>query len=193
MVETPDSWVSAALTHRSELMIDHANCEKKAASNAMNLLYRYVDKRELLIKLTQLAREELLHFEQVLQLMDSAKVEYTHLSPGRYAAGLHKNIRTHEPSKLIDSLIVGAIVEARSCERFHKLAKKIAEPLSAFYKKLFSAEARHFQDYLHLANLYSEDDNEVPKRVAFFLELESELILQPDAQFRFLSGAPVGN
>ena len=191
LVRTPDSWVKAALGNRSELMIDHANCEKKAAGTAMSLLYRYIDKQDLLIKLSQLAREELLHFEQVIQLMQTLGVPYTHISPGRYASSLHKSMRTHEPARLIDALVVGAIVEARSCERFHKLGEVIGEPLAGFYRKLLAAEARHFQDYLMLAELYIEDVSLLSERVGFFLEIESDLILAPDPQFRFLSGSPL--
>lgn len=191
LVRTPDVWVDAALKNISKLMIDHANCEKKAAGTAMSLLYRYIDKQDLLSKLSQLAREELLHFEQVVNLMQSLKVEYTHVSPGRYAAGLHKGIKTHEPARLIDTLVVGAIVEARSCERFHKLGQAIEEPLAGFYKKLLAAEARHFQDYLSLAKLYLPDSIDLEERVRFFLEIEKQLILSPDPQFRFLSGVPI--
>ena len=187
---TPPEWVHAALDNVAVLMIDHANCEKKAASTAMSLLYRYIDRQELLSKLSQLAREELLHFEQVLSLMQTMNITYEHVSPGRYASGLHKGIRSHEPARLVDSLIVGAIVEARSCERFHVLGLGIGEPLSSFYQKLLAAEGRHFQDYLALAELYCNNEGELSKRIDYFLELESDLILKPDTQFRFLSGCP---
>jgi len=189
-VQTPSAWVSAALENLPILMIDHANCEKKAASTAMSLLYRYIDKPELLSKLSKLAREELLHFEQVLSIMQSMKIDYVHVSPGKYASSLHRKIRSHEPARLIDSLVVGAIVEARSCERFHALGLKIGEPLSSFYNKLLAAEGRHFQDYLALAELYCQDDSELPVRIQFFLEIESLLILDVDPQFRFLGGPP---
>jgi len=189
-VHTPRAWVNNALENLPVLMIDHANCEKKAASTAMSLLYRYIDRPELLSKLSQLAREELLHFEQVLSLMQSMEISYVHVSPGRYASTLHKNMRSHEPARLIDSLVVGAIVEARSCERFHALGQKIGEPLASFYIKLLAAEGRHFQDYLELAKLYCNNDGELSERVAFFLEVECSLIQDADSQFRFLGGPP---
>ncbi len=189
-VRTPCEWVRAALDNVSVLMIDHANCEKKAASTAMSLLYRYIDRQELLQKMSQLAREELLHFEQVLALMQTMDISYEHVSPGRYASGLHKGIRSHEPARLVDSLIVGAIVEARSCERFHILGQNIGEPLAGFYLKLLVAEGRHFQDYLELAKLYCNNRDELAERIEYFLDMEADLILKSDSQFRFLSGHP---
>ena len=194
LAETPPSWLDCALINQSTLLIDHANCEKKAAGTAMSLLYRYIDKQDLLLKLSQLAREELLHFEQVVGLMQSAQVDYVHLAPGRYAASLHKHISTYEPDRLIDSLIIGAIVEARSCERFFRLGQRIDEPLAGFYNKLLNAEARHFRDYLELASLYHTNQCAVDMhaRIDYFLNIETELILSSDSQFRFLSGVPTG-
>src|SRR5687768_10788690 len=108
---TPSSWIAAALNNLDTLLIDHANCEKKAASTAMNLMYRYVDKPLLLEKMAQLAREELLHFEQVVKLMQQRGVIYVHLGPSRYASALREHIRTHEPARLTDIMIIGAFVE----------------------------------------------------------------------------------
>lgn len=187
--QTPTAWVDAALMNQDLLLIDHANCEKKAAATAMNLMYRYVDRTELLQKMSQLAREELLHFEQVVNIMQSKAVEYTHLGPSRYASALREHIRTHEPAKLIDTLIVGAFVEARSCERFAILAPLLDEDLQKFYLSLLRSEARHFEDYLALAELYAERD--ISERVAFFAEKEAALIKSQDNDFRFHSGSPM--
>ena len=170
------------------LLIDHANCEKKAASTAMNLMYRYVDRSELLKKMSQLAREELLHFEQVVGLMELLGIEYRHLSASRYAAELRKHIRTHEPARLVDSLIVGAFVEARSCERFAALIPLLEDSVASFYRSLLRSEYRHFEDYLGLAQRYSRED--ISARVDYFGEQERLLILSADRQFRFHSGAP---
>ena len=185
---TPDSWVQAALTQQAVLLVDHANCEKKAATTAMNLLHKYVDKLELLEKMAQLAREELLHFEQVVGLMRERGVVYTHLSPSRYASSLRQHIRTHEPAKLLDTLIFLAFIEARSCERFAVLAPALDPQLCRFYQSLLRAEARHYTDYLELARLYADGD--IATRVAFFAEKEAELITSPDVDFRFHSGTP---
>ena len=183
---TPDAWLQNALAQQSLLLIDHANCEKKAAGTALNLLYRYVDKPDLLQRMSRLAREELRHFEQVLTLMTRRDIEYVQTSPARYAGAMHKHVRTHEPAKLIDTLIVGAIIEARSCERFARLAPLLDDELQRFYTGLLSSESRHFQHYLQLARRYSEQPIEM--RVEFFLELEKGLIEAPDTEFRFHSG-----
>ncbi len=186
--ETPESWIAKALQHQDILLIDHANCEKKAAATAMNLMYRYVDRTELLKKMSQLAREELLHFEQVVNVMQERDIIYHHLGPSRYAFSMREHIRTHEPAKLVDTMIVGAFVEARSCERFAAIAPELDESLQKFYVSLLRSEARHFEDYIKLAELYADDN--ISGRVAFFAELEAELISGPDKQFRFHSGNP---
>lgn len=185
---TPASWVQAALTQLDVLLVDHANCEKKAAATAMNLMYKYVDKPQLLERMSQLAREELLHFEQVVGLMRERNVTYTHLGPSRYASSLRQHIRTHEPARLIDTLIIGAFVEARSCERFAAVAPELDPQLGRFYQSLLRSEARHYEYYLELAYAYADED--IAPRVAFFAALEAELIATPDPDFRFHSGAP---
>jgi tRNA-(ms[2]io[6]A)-hydroxylase len=184
---TPDAWVAQALKEPEVLLIDHANCEKKAASTALNLMYRYVDNFELLNKMSRLAREELRHFEQVLAIMQKRQIPYHPVSASRYAAELRKPVRTSEPERLIDTLIVGAIIEARSCERFARLAPYLDEELKKFYESLLKSEARHFQDYLSLAKK-AAGGKSIEERVRFFLELERELIEETDGEFRFHSG-----
>jgi len=186
--ESPKAWVDWALENQTLLLIDHAHCEKKAASTAMNLMYRYVDRDNLLHKMSRLAREELLHFEQVHKIMRKRNVSYDHLSASRYADGLRKHIRTHEPARLIDIMIIGAFVEARSCERFAALAPHLDEELSKFYISLLKSEARHFEDYLELAQEYS--DEPIDDRIAFFRDLEEKLITEPDVELRMHSGPP---
>ncbi len=188
--ETPVAWIEAACENVDTLLIDHAHCEKKAASTAMNLLYRYVDNRELLNRLSRIAREELIHFEQVLTLMDERGIAYRHLTPARYAEGMRRHVRTHEPVRLVDTLIVGAYIEARSCERFAALEPHLDDPqLAAYYRSLFKAEARHYRDYLELAEAAAGQS--IAERVAFFGEIERQLICSADPQFRFHSGVPV--
>jgi tRNA 2-(methylsulfanyl)-N6-isopentenyladenosine37 hydroxylase len=184
---TPDAWVAQALKEPEVLLIDHANCEKKAASTALNLIYRYVDNFELLNKMSRLAREELRHFEQVLAIMQKRRIPYRPVSASRYAAELRKPVRTSEPEKLIDTLIVGAIIEARSCERFACLAPHLDNELKKFYESLLQSEARHFQDYLSLARKAAGAEP-IDERVRFFLELERKLIEEADEEFRFHSG-----
>jgi len=187
--ETPDAWIDEALKNQEILLIDHANCEKKAATTAMNLLYRHIDRDDLLKKMSQLAREELLHFEQVINIMKDRDVSYRHVSSSRYAAGLRDAVRKGGNDELIDVLIVGAFIEARSCERFAKLAPFLDDVLAKFYRSLLKSEGRHYQDYLTLAAQYS--DTPINDRVAEFRELERELIESADDTFRFHSGVPV--
>ncbi|MGQ7249416.1 tRNA-(ms[2]io[6]A)-hydroxylase [Halomonas sp. V046] len=186
--ETPDAWVAWALENPELLLIDHAQCEKKAASTAMSLMYRYVDHSELLTKMSQLAREELLHFEQVVALMRDRGVAYRHLTASRYAEGLRKLVRADEPGRLVDILIVGALIEARSCERFARLIPHLDPVLAKFYRGLVKSEGRHFEDYIMLANQLSEEPIEA--RIEIFRAKEAELVTTPDVAFRFHSGVP---
>lgn len=185
---TPDAWLQEALKHQDILLIDHANCEKKAAATAMNLMYRHTSKPDLLKKMSQLAREELLHFQQVVEIMQARGVKYVRLSPSRYAAGLRELIAKEERQQLVDTLIIGAFIEARSCERFAKLAPHLDSELQKFYRSLLKSEARHFEDYLALAREYSDEDI-APKLEQVSAE-ESRLVSEPDAEFRFHSGPP---
>ncbi|MFP4138604.1 MAG: tRNA-(ms[2]io[6]A)-hydroxylase [Halomonas sp.] len=185
---TPDAWVAWALENPELLLIDHAQCEKKAASTAMSLLYRYVDQPLLLTKMSQLAREELLHFEQVVKLMEARGIAYRHLSASRYAEGLRRHVRPSDPERLIDILIIGAFIEARSCERFARLIPHLDAELAKFYRTLVKSEGRHYEDYLMLARHLS--DAPIESRIAFFAECEAALIQEPDTAFRFHSGVP---
>ena len=183
---TPQQWIDNALANQDLMLIDHAHCEKKAASTALSLMYRYVDNTGLLNRMSRLAREELRHFEQVLAIMNKRGVEYCHLTPARYAAGLRQEVRSEDPGRLVDLLIVGAIIEARSCERFAALAPFLDEKLEDFYTGLLKSEARHYQDYLKLARQAAAGP--VDDRVAEFLVIEKTLIEEPDSEFRFHSG-----
>ena len=187
--ETPLVWYEAALTNIPCLLIDHANCEKKAASAALGLMYKYIEYSDLLQKLSRLAREELRHFEQVLELMTTRKVDYEFISASDYAKRLREDIRTSEPGRLVDLLICGAIVEARSCERFFGLSKVLPSDISILYSKLLNSEARHFEDYLEMACSFSSF-LEVQERASCFLDTEWALITSPDSKFRFHSGLP---
>jgi len=185
---TPQAWIDEAIKDIPLLLQDHANCEKKAASTAMNLLFRYNDKQDLQEWLAQLAREELLHYEQVMEIMTKRGLRYTPITNARYAGSLRKHVRTYEPQHLIDILIIGAFVEARSCERFAAIAPFLDEELKRFYTFLLKSEARHFEYYLSLAERYSPEP--ITERIAFFRDKEAELILAPDTEMRFHSGVP---
>jgi tRNA-(ms[2]io[6]A)-hydroxylase len=186
---TPRAWIDWALANPDILLVDHANCEKKAASTALNLMYRYVDHYRLLNRLSRLAREELRHFEQVIALMKTRQVAYPQLTAARYAGELRKLVRSHEPARLVDTLLVGAIIEARSCERFAALVPVLDEELAGFYASLLKSESRHFSDYLRLAEELGSAE-EVAGRLPILLARERELIESPDTEFRFHSGVP---
>ncbi|KAA8984350.1 tRNA-(ms[2]io[6]A)-hydroxylase [Halospina sp. K52047b] len=185
---TPQPWIDAALANQELLLIDHAHCEKKAASTALGLMYRYMEDPDLLHRMSRLAREELRHFEQVLSILQKRGIQYRHLTPARYAQGLHQHARKEEPGRLVDTLIIGGIIEARSCERFAVVAPLLDSELAEFYDSLLKSEARHYQDYLRLAEKAAGD--EVTERVATLLAVEAELIQSPDDSFRFHSGVP---
>jgi len=194
--ETPKAWLDEALQNLEILMQDHANCEKKAASTAMNLMFRYSFFVDLQVKLAQLVREEMLHYEQVLEFMNKRGQQWTGLSAGRYAGGLRKEIRTYEPEALIDVLVIGAFVEARSCERFYALAPLVDDELGRYYRYLLKSESRHFEDYLALAldvaktAKLKNPQEDIQSRIEHIREVEKNLILSPDEMFRFHSGVP---
>ncbi|MGL4612937.1 MAG: tRNA isopentenyl-2-thiomethyl-A-37 hydroxylase MiaE [Shewanella sp.] len=239
--ETPQTWIDVAREETSldDLLIDHCNCELKAAQTAMYLLRRYAltkDSGRLLLSwakpyeefvyfkerdieqflardarknelsaplqpnahfafaqdlippLIRLIKEEFHHFEQVLELMHARQIPYRNIRAGRYAKGLMSHVTTHEQDILRDKLIVGAYIEARSCERFAKLAPYLDPQLAKFYVSLLRSEARHYEDYLTLAQLVSPQD--ISARVAYLGEREAELIMAADDEFRFHSGQP---
>tara|TARA_R110002167_G_scaffold52042_3_gene150553 strand:- start:8335 stop:8976 length:642 start_codon:yes stop_codon:yes gene_type:complete len=188
LCETPTAWIQAALVNQDLLLIDHLNCEKKAASMAMSLIHKYRERGDLLVKMARLAREELLHFTQVLAIINKRGIHYGHVTASRYGAGFQRHIRTHEPAALVDKLIIGAYIEARSCERFAKLAPYLDDELEQFYRSLLKSESRHYRDYLSLAQEYAQED--IQPRVQALGEVERELILSADSQFRFHSGVP---
>ena len=188
LAPTPASWVDHAAKHWRELLVDHANCEKKAASTALALMFAYPEDRRLSSAMSRLAREELRHFEQVQRVMDTHEVPHVRQKPGRYAAGLRAVMRTSDPGRKLDLLLIGALIEARSCERFRLIAPKLPAPLGAFYSQLAESEARHFELYLGLAQGFSAQ--EAQTRLQKIAECEAALATAPDDTFRFHSGAP---
>ena len=145
--------------------------------------------QDMVDKMVLLIREELHHFYQVLEIIEENNIPYDPIPASRYAKGMLKNVRTYEPEALIDKLIIGAYIEARSCERFAKIAPHLDPKIGKFYLSLLRSEARHYQDYLTLAeDIYNGD---ITERVKFFGEKEAELIVAPDEDFKFHSGTPV--
>ena len=189
---TPEEWLVEACGRLPEMLLDHANCELKAASTALGFLYRYPERTALAQRMSRLAREELRHFEQVRSIMDDMDIPFERLSASRYAGGLREAVRHEEPHKLLDMLLVGALIEARSCERFAKIAPRLPERLGRFYGGLLASEARHFEHYVAFAK--SEcgvDESEIDARLEELKVIEASLISEPDDEFRFHSGVPV--
>ena len=186
---TPDAWVVEALRNQALMLIDHAANEMKAAQSAMTLMGRNPTKLDLLNKMSRLAREELVHFEQVLKILKKRKIPYKAIKASGYAASMARHTRREQRANLTDTLIIGSIIEARSCERFDKLAPHLDAELQKFYISLLKSESRHFEDYLALAKTYS--DNPIDERVEYFLQLDENYILSPDPLFRFHSGIPL--
>ncbi len=188
---TPDAWVTEACNRIPEMLLDHANCELKAASTALGFLYRYSDRTVLAQRMSRLAREELRHFEQVRGIMQELDIPFERLSASRYAGVLRDAVRDEEPGKLLDLLLVGALIEARSCERFAKIAPRLPEKLGRFYAGLLSSEARHFEHYIAFARTECEfGEDEINERLVDLKRIEASLITEADAQFRFHSGPP---
>jgi len=188
---TPASWIAQACAESDVLLIDHANCEKKAASTALSLMFAYAEDLELTGKMSRLAREELRHYEQVTKLMKTLAVVPQRLAPGRYAERLRRLVAKSEPRREVDLMICGALIEARSCERFAALAPAVRGPIGDLFQGLHHAEARHYRVYLDLARRAAHRAGiGFHPRVEEFAALESELITSRDAVFRFHSGTP---
>ena len=231
--KTPDAWVAAAQDNLDTLLIDHANCELKAAQTAIYLLRRYaldeteaaallqvvkgyedfvylktaklpVLKKNKLIdidlanknkfqvnminKMTCLIKEELHHFEQVATLIKELNIDYKNVAASGYFKNLTRLISTNNKQALVDRLLFGAIIEARSCERFYKVSSVLPLQIKSFYLSLLRSEARHYQDYITLATEYADGD--ISDRLAMFLKVEADYISNEDQQFNFHSGLP---
>lgn len=190
LAATPARWYERAREDWRELLVDHANCEKKAASTALSLIFTYAEDLALTDRLSRLAREELRHFEQAQKHMRELHVPFVRLAPSRYADGLRRMLRNREPERLLDLLLCGALIEARSCERFVVLADVLHAPLAQFYGGLAQSEARHQSLYLRLAEQRA-GAIDWRARLRELASVEADLATSRDPQFRFHSGEPV--
>jgi tRNA 2-(methylsulfanyl)-N6-isopentenyladenosine37 hydroxylase len=189
---TTATWVQTAARDLNALLIDHAHCEMKAATNALSLLGRYPDEMDLVVALTALALEELEHFKRVVDILKQrglalgipAKDTYAQLL--RTAAGQLQG-RHRERFVMVDRLLIGALIEARSCERFRLLLEILpreAPELVGFYQELFECEARHFRTYVDLAKLAAREfASEVDERFETLSRMEGKIVadLTPSA------------
>jgi tRNA-(ms[2]io[6]A)-hydroxylase len=191
LAATPEAWYALAERSLDVLLVDHANCEKKAASTALGLMFAYADDAALGLSLARLAREELRHYEQVLALMKRRSVPYARMAPGRYAGELRRALSSNEPQRKLDLLIAGQLIEARSSERFAGLIPRLPEDIGTFYHGLEAAEARHTDLYGTMAAKHAEIHGlDLARHTARLAEVEADLCTRPDDQFRFHSGPP---
>jgi len=187
--ETDPAWVDRALANLDDVLLDHAHCEKKAAGTAVNLLFRYPEHAFLQVPLSQLAREELVHFEQVMRRLEARGRAFARQRPSAYGGKLHRHVRPDEPRRLLDTLLVCALIEARSCERFKLLAGALdgADPeLAELYRGLLASEARHHQTYLELARELAGGES-VARRLGELARCEAEIIAEPSHVVRIHS------
>ena len=177
--KTDPGWVETALSDLDELLLDHAHCERKAAGMALRLMFRYPDRPFLHDPLSRLAREELAHYEEVLRALAARGGSMRRQRPSPYAGQLYHCVRSAEPERLVDTLLVCALIEARSCERFQLLADAIDDPgLRALYSGLLASEARHHGSYLELASQVC-DESSARVRLLELAEREAEIIADP--------------
>ncbi len=191
-IATPESWCHAAIKNFSILLIDHAHCERKAAASALQLISKNPHQEKLIRLLSPIAREELLHFEKVLRLLKQKNIRIQALPACQYHKKLHeKRTKGDNQQQLIDDLIIAAIIEARSCERFYSLLPYLEqlndEPIFKFYQHLAQAEQRHFEIYLNYAKNLQTD---IEERIELFIKIDNKHILSKENPFRFHSGCP---
>jgi tRNA 2-(methylsulfanyl)-N6-isopentenyladenosine37 hydroxylase len=173
---TPGRWLEQVDRHLEEILIDHAHCEKKAAGTAMNLMFTYGGNVPLNRDLSAIVVEELDHFGQVLDLLERRAIKYRPLKPGTYGRKLQDLVRKGEPQRAIDRLLIGALIEARSCERFSLLREHVQDQeLAGFYESLFESEARHHSTYVRLAKYFAEE-HKVMARLEELAASEAEII-----------------
>lgn len=174
--ESNPEWIGVANDHLIDILIDHAHCEKKAAAFALAMINRYPQHTRLVKDMIDLAKEELEHFELVVRELEARDVTLTHDPGNRYAQQLHEHIRKAEPHRLLDSLIVGAFIEARSCERFSLLSEHATtEDMRALYRSLLASEAGHYRAYTDIAREYFPVE-EVRQRLKEFGSIEAAVI-----------------
>jgi tRNA-(ms[2]io[6]A)-hydroxylase len=174
--ESSARWLAQVDADLESILIDHAHCEKKAAGTALNLIFAYVENRELCREMTEIVSEELEHFHMVLAMLERRGIRFRRLTPSSYGRELNDLVRKQEPQKAVDRLLVAGLIEARSCERFHTLAKHVQDrELADFYGGLFESEARHHTTYTRLAKDFAAEEM-VMARLDELAALEAAII-----------------
>ncbi len=170
------AWVEEAIANLDTILLDHSHCERKAAGTAVNMMFRYPAHHKLVRQLTAIASEELEHFELVNQWLDKRNIPLAPLDAPPYGAKLKSQIRRSEPERLLDLLLISAIIEARSHERLGLLAEYCPDKeLAKFYKGLMPSEARHYGIYWLLADHYCERET-VNRRLEELADFESSIL-----------------
>jgi len=194
---TSDEWVRAAAADLGTLLVDHAHCEKRAASTAVRYLFKYPDWPALVGAMSRLAREELVHFERVLKELEARGVPFRGLPSANYAAELFARVRSDDArARKVDELLCCALIEARSHERFVRLGAALAGAgdaaaarLGRFYAELADAEARHGELYVELAEEAAGGDAAaVAARLAELSAREAEIVARPGQPLRMHAG-----
>ena len=175
---TSDKWIQLALSNPIEILIDHAHCERKAAGVAIQLMFRYPSEPNLAEVLSPIAREELEHFEKILNFLKDLGYSLKALKPPPYGAELAKHIRKEEPNRMLDSFLIAGIIEARSHERLSLLAlNSEQETFKVLYESLLESEARHFGIYWKLAQT-KFSKNQTFTRLEELSKIESEILAE---------------
>lgn len=178
--QTAPRWLSQVDDDLDSVLIDHAHCERKAASTALSLLTSYVEHAELCRQMTEIVNEELEHFHMVIDLLERRGIRFQRLKPSSYGRRLHEHVSRQEPARAVDRLLVAGLIEARSCERFSQLRDHVTDTeLSDFYGSLFESEARHHSTYVQLAHDFASEEV-VRSRLDELAQLEAEIIATGD-------------
>lgn len=172
-------WLAQVDSSLDEILIDHAHCERKAATTALNLMNSYAEDMEVGREMTTIIEEELEHYWLVINLLRDRNIVFRRLQPGPYGRQLNTLVRIHEPHRAVDRLLIAGLIEARSCERFNLLRQHFRNRdnvLADFYEGLFESEARHHANYVRLAENFCADRNVVRERLAQLSTAESAII-----------------
>ena len=175
----PDSWLPKVRSDLAAVLVDHAHLERKAATSALNM-EKYVEMYNRVSELNAIAIEELQHFEQVLGLLRERGIEFSAPRKSPWISGMMAEVRKGRRQQVIDHLVVCALIEGRSCEKFQILAESVRDldpGLADFYASLVESEGNHYATYLIMARRI--DEAEAERRLDFFLDLDARLIREP--------------
>lgn len=181
---SPPRWLPRALGDLDTLLLDHAHCEKKAASTVLGFSFR-VPEMDFAGQMSRLAREELTHFEMALRELRRRNLPFTKQNPSAYAEKLMVGVRRKVlDDAMVDSLVIAALIEARSHERLVLLEAAVDGPhLKAFYAALVESEERHAAQLLGLAERWGDPE----PRLAEFSSREAEIITAGEEAVRMHS------